>query len=131
MAFIQWSENMSVGNHIIDQQHKNLVKMVNTVYDAMGQGKGDEVLKPILKALVDYTKSHFSHEEQFMKQIGYPNLVQHQQIHQAFTQKVQDVYAKVTAGQHVSSVSLAGFLKDWLVSHIMSEDKKYAMVAAQ
>lgn len=125
MPFIQWSEKMSVGNATIDQQHKTLIDMINTVYDAMGRGKGDNVLSETMKKLVQYTKSHFAHEEKYMQQMGYPEFEQHQRIHRELTKKVQDICQKISEGQYYSSVTLGGFLKDWLTSHIMNVDMKY------
>ena len=126
---IEWSEKMSVGNMTIDQQHKTLITLVNTIYDAMGRGKGDEVLEETVSKLTVYVKNHFTHEEKFMRQCGYPGLAAHQQTHRGLTEKVQEISQKMKAGQKFSSVSLAGFLKDWLVNHIMMEDKKYAAFA--
>lgn len=126
MAGIQWSEKMSVGNNIIDQQHKKLVQMVNSLFDAMAQGKGDQVLEPTIKELAIYTKTHFDYEEQFMRQIGYPQLEEHQQVHRDLLGKVKGIYDKIAAGEHYSSVTLAGFLKEWLTKHIMGVDQKYA-----
>ncbi len=123
---ITWSDNMSVGNMMIDQQHKRLVEMVNTIYQAISQGKGDEVMNDTLSGLITYTKNHFIQEEKFMQQIGFPGLAAHQKIHQDLTAKAQDIADQIKAGKRVSSVTVANFLKQWLTDHIMKEDMKYA-----
>ena len=129
MAFIQWSENVSVDNFIIDQQHKKLVEMVNSLYDAMSNGTGSDILEDIIESLISYTQNHFAHEERFMQSIGFPELAQHKRLHQDLSRKVKDIYARISSGQHVSSVSLANFLKDWLTAHILCDDQKYAHYA--
>jgi hemerythrin-like metal-binding protein len=125
MAFLEWSEKMSVGDARIDGQHRTLVDLVNKLYEAMSGGKGDDVIGPTMTSLITYTKNHFAHEERFMQQIGYPQLEAHRQLHQNLTVKVQDMQSRIADGQRFSPVALAGFLKDWLTSHILSEDKKY------
>ena len=48
MALLQWSENLSVGVVEMDRQHQKLVELVNRLYQAMGEGKGDNLKKEIL-----------------------------------------------------------------------------------
>ena len=57
----------------MDIQHKQLVAMVNQLYEAMQMSKGDAVVKTILPALVLYTKIHFTAEEKLMKDVGFPD----------------------------------------------------------
>jgi hemerythrin len=131
MAFIQWSENMSVGDKRIDGQHRTLIDMINKLYDAMSSGKGDNVIQPTMVSLITYTKNHFAYEEQFLQQIGYPELAAHKRLHQDLITKVQDFQGKLSAGQRLSPVALGGFLKDWLTSHILNQDKKYSVFMYQ
>jgi hemerythrin-like metal-binding protein len=50
----------------------------------------------------------------------------HSKIHKNLTKQVVDLKAKIDAGSGVMAVEVMAFMKDWLTSHIMSEDKKYA-----
>lgn len=129
MAFMQWSENMSVENLTIDQQHQQLITMVNAVYDAMHSGKGEHIVAETVAQLAQYTRTHFAHEERYMQQIGYPELGQHQQIHRNLIARVKDIQDTLASGRHFSSVTLGNFLKDWLTKHIMNHDQKYAAFA--
>ena len=127
MAVIQWSVQLSVGVPAIDSQHKQLINMINDLYDAMMGGKGSEALDKIIKDLVVYTKIHFRDEEAFMEKHGYPGLAQHKLVHEKLKTQVMDVLGKLQSGKMVASVSVGNFLKDWLKNHILSEDKKYSM----
>lgn len=44
MAFINWSDKLSVGVQQMDMQHKRLVELINELYEAMNSGKGNDVL---------------------------------------------------------------------------------------
>jgi len=125
MACIRWNENLSVGIAQMDQQHKKLVDMVNRLYDAMNQGKGNETAASILGELVNYTKIHFAAEEQLMQKHHFPNFIAHKKIHDELTNKAVDLNQKIKNGEMVMAVSLSIFLKDWLQNHIMKEDKQY------
>ncbi len=52
MPLIQWNESFSVNVVEIDKQHQKLVGMINDLYDAMHQGKGNDVLGKIIDGLI-------------------------------------------------------------------------------
>jgi hemerythrin len=125
MAIIDWSEQLSVGVLEMDVQHKRLIELINRLYDAMSRGEGGSVLKTIVNELVTYTKVHFGAEERLMASRQYPQLSAHRQLHERFTAQVVEMNEKIVAGKMLTAVSVGNFLRDWLVTHIQSEDKKY------
>jgi len=125
MAFINWTEELSVGVTLFDNDHKELIAIANRLHDSISVGSQHAVLAPILKELVNYTIFHFGHEEGMMLQYAYPAYTQHKKEHDALIEKVQDFNDQVNSGKTSISLSLIGFLKDWLVNHIMVSDKEY------
>ena len=55
MPLMEWTDKLSVGVPSIDAQHKKLVSMANTLYDAMKAGHGKEILDETLAGLINYT----------------------------------------------------------------------------
>ncbi|MGH2271304.1 bacteriohemerythrin [Anaerohalosphaeraceae bacterium U12dextr] len=131
MGFIQWQDSFSVGVPAMDIQHKQLVAMVNQLYEAMRTSKGDAVVQTILPSLVQYTKTHFNSEEKLMHEAGYPDIAAHQALHHKLAMQVGDLMDKIKSGKMVPTVSVATFLKDWLVNHIQGQDKHYGAFIAQ
>ncbi len=125
MALIDWTNNFSVNNFIIDQQHKKLVDLVNQLHDAMKSGKGKEALGNIFEKLISYTKEHFSYEEKLMESKNYPAFLSHKKIHFDLTNQVIDLKNKFKSGKTSLSIEVLNFLKNWLTNHILDEDKKY------
>lgn len=125
MPFINWSDSYSVGIPSLDAQHQHLVKMVNHLYAALNEGKGNEALDKVFNGLVAYTVKHFATEEQLMQRHGFPSLSEHKQEHQKLKAQVEDFIRQKEAGKTMLSVKLAAFLKTWLVEHIAGSDKKY------
>jgi hemerythrin len=126
MPLMTWTDKLSVGVGVIDEDHKKLVGMVNELYDAMQAGQGRDSLGRILNGLVQYTKFHFAREEKFFAQTGYPAAVPHKQEHDALTRQVLDVQQKYAAGATATlSLDVMQFLKNWLVNHIQGSDQKY------
>lgn len=126
MPLLTWTEKLSVGVGMLDEDHKRLVGMVNELFDAMQAGKGRDVLGRILDGLVQYTKIHFAHEESFFARTAYPAAAAHKQEHDALTQQVVEVQRKYAAGGDAAlSLEVLQFLKNWLVKHIQGSDQKY------
>ena len=126
MPLMAWTEKLSVGVGVLDDDHKKLVGMVNALYDAMQAGHGRESLGPILNSLVQYTKAHFAREEKFFAQTGYPASAAHKQEHDALTKQVLEVQKKYNDGATATlSLDVMHFLKNWLVNHIQGSDQKY------
>lgn len=125
MTFFTWNENMSVGILQLDIQHKNLINMINNLYNAMSAGKGKEILPNILKEMSAYAVSHFSTEEKFMQQYGYPEYETHKKEHELFVKKVQEFNREFAKGNISITLNVANFLKTWLSNHIQNTDKKY------
>jgi hemerythrin len=126
MALMTWTEKLSVGVGVLDDDHKKLVGMVNELYDAMQAGHGKEKLGGILDRLVQYTKFHFAREEKLFAETGYPASGPHKEQHEALTRQVIEVQKKYNAGAVATlSVDVMHFLRDWLVKHIQGSDQSY------
>lgn len=125
MALITWEEKYSVNIKEIDEQHKNLVKMVNDLHEAMSVGKGKEVMGKVLQNLINYTASHFATEEKYMTMFNYPSYPQHKGEHDKFVKQVLDFQKDFNEGNKIISLDVMKFLKDWLLNHILGTDKKF------
>lgn len=122
---IEWSEKYSTGVEIFDNEHKILVSIINRLNRAMEEGKGGNIISDIVNELVDYTGTHFRHEEQLMEKFGYETYQDHKKIHVDFVNQVLKVKNDIATGRVTVSTDLMEFLKDWLLKHIMGTDKEY------
>jgi hemerythrin len=126
MAYFDWKAEYSVNVAMIDGQHKRLVDLLNQLYDAMKAGKGNEVVGKVLEDLVDYTKKHLADEERLLQSNGYPAFAGHKAEHVRITAQVVDYHRQYKEGNVGISVKLGNFIKDWLINHIQTVDKKYS-----
>ncbi|MFH0878374.1 MAG: bacteriohemerythrin [Lentisphaerota bacterium] len=126
MAFINWTDQLSVNIRQIDDQHKKLVSIINTLFDAMSQGKAKDVLGKVFNELIQYTKTHFQNEERMMQQYSYPDFAAHKKEHDDLTKTAMDLQDKFTKGAVSLSIETSNFLKAWLTKHILGTDKKYS-----
>ena len=131
MSLMKWSDNYSVQVPEMDQQHKKLIGLVNTLHDAMAKGKAGEVMAGILQELIAYTRTHFSDEETLMRSNNYPEFQAHQAEHHAFVEKVLQVQKGFAQGHVTVRVEIMNFLCNWINDHIMKSDKGYGHYLSQ
>lgn len=125
MAFIEWSDKLSINVADVDNQHKKLIAMINELFDAMKTGKTNDVIRPILEGMVSYAKDHFAYEERFFSQYGYPSTAEHVAEHKKFIDQLNQFIRDFKEGKLTLSLDLLNFLKSWLSGHILGTDKKY------
>jgi hemerythrin len=126
MALINWDAGLSVSVNEIDQQHQKLIAMINDLNDAMRQGKGRNILIPVINGLITYTATHFKVEEKYFDQFNYADAQPHKDEHAAFVKKVIGFRDRLDSGQLGLPIDVMFFLSSWLTTHIKGTDKKYS-----
>jgi len=126
MAYFEWKNDLSVGNEFIDRDHRKLVEMVNALYDALAQGKANDVMGKVLNNLIIYTKEHFQREEAEMQRIKYPQFGLHKLEHEKLIKEVEQLKKKFNDGAALNPVQVGSLLGDWLRNHIVKVDKQLA-----
>lgn len=121
---IEWTEELSVGLEMIDQEHREIIKGFNSLYTKMRQGKGHDYYQDFLTFLETYVETHFAHEEAYQEEIMYPDIEEHIKLHCAFKERVMHLCnSNVSSVTDIELIKLNLFVKDWLINHILSQDK--------
>jgi len=126
MAFMEWQDSLSVKIPEFDDAHKKLIEIINNLHNAMKQGKGKEIVAPLIKELKKYTQEHFQQEEGFLKKYEYADLLVHQDAHKKFVGQISGLEKDFETGKLTVAIDLLNFLNDWLVKHIKEVDGKYS-----
>jgi hemerythrin-like metal-binding protein len=122
---VSWSPELSVLVNSMDDQHKELIRHLNRLYNAMVTGGHDRGVREVIQGLQDYTLQHFRKEEVMMEKNHYPDCELQKLQHAAFIKKVADFAQKIDDGATIDAESVMAFLKDWLVNHIQKCDRCY------
>lgn len=125
MPLVEWNASYSVQNSTLDQQHQRLFELLNTLHEAMSQGKGKATLPEVFENLIQYTRTHFAFEETLMEQCDYPDLADHRRKHIKLIEQIIALQQRFATGDFGSSIQTRDFLKSWLTDHIKGSDQKY------
>nr|WP_319400017.1 bacteriohemerythrin [uncultured Carboxylicivirga sp.] len=125
-----WTNDLSVNNVDIDNEHKKLFNLLTSFYKGIQSNSPKLELEELINGLLEYTQTHFSREENYMKRISYPYFDDHKAEHEAFIEKATNFHKKMSEGKMILSLEVTNFLKDWLVNHIKISDQKYAQFAS-
>ena len=126
MFRFEWDDSYSVGNESLDDQHRQLIAIMNDFYFSMVQAKGDVKAKIYLEKLLAFAASHFIYEEEFLEKKGYPYLKEHKKEHDDFISKIKE-FLRVADSPTISlPINMLKFIKDWDKEHLLGTDKKYA-----
>jgi methyl-accepting chemotaxis protein len=126
-ALIKWdAERMSTGVQEIDEQHQELIKMINNLHAACIKGKAKEELDKMMDFLGAYVTTHFEHEEGIMEASRCPAHRANKAAHMRFLadfSKLRDDYQKTKQSTQLV-LSLKNMVSTWLVNHICAVDTK-------
>jgi hemerythrin-like metal-binding protein len=121
MITLEWNERYSLDNDEIDKQHKNLFLIFNMLVSSVGNAN---LVGAVVDELVSYSHFHFSVEEQYMMEVGYSDIDRHIDEHKYFLQRAVELKQDNGNIDDEQCQKLVVFLSEWLLHHIMTEDKK-------
>lgn len=131
---IDWDDSFSVGQDKIDEQHRAMMRLINSLNDYLITSyiSGDESqLNDLLEIIYEYALKHFTYEEMYMTDIRYPRIVQHVEIHEDIRTQINHFYIGIKEGSIVLDSTIILKFSNMLKDHIIHEDIKYARFAEE
>ena len=86
---IKWSKNYLMGIDKLDEEHKELFRISDQIYNKVME-RGDDakyrlfLMKETLEYMLRYFKRHAKSEEIYMREIGYAGYEFHKMLHDEF-----------------------------------------------
>lgn len=125
-----WNRNFETGIEAIDDQHKELVSILNQLANTLVYDNPVEV-SAVFKKLADYASYHFTEEEKIWNEY-FPEdawINSHSLSHSSFLPNVMKIKegASDRIWQDITE-SIIQFLIRWLAFHILDDDKKMSFV---
>ncbi len=126
MDKIIWNNNYSVGNELMDNQHKQIIKMINALvdnYDSLNASS--DQLHDLFNNMTDYFRVHFKDEEKLLEVINFPDWKTHKKLHLDYIDKTVDLNFDLMLKKDDISNTMMQFLIHWWKNHILIDDMKY------
>ena len=123
---IVWSDELSVGVELIDQQHQELFTRINRLLSGLGEVGSAAELARTMEFLQDYVVLHFDAEEEQMTAYDYPFYREHKDAHVWFIKEVSEMAKELEArgASEELYVRAEKTLVDWFLSHVRKTDMK-------
>ena len=126
---VVWDEKFATNIDLIDKQHRELVKLTNTLYQTcLGRDENTvkTAFKEALSRMVEYVRFHFNAETELLKRANYPDYEAHKTMHDILIKKILEAAQDFNKGKHFVPNNFVRTLKEWVFGHIAFYDKDYA-----
>ena len=124
---IKFTKDMEIGISIIDEQHKELVDLINNITSMGIKSTSKEEVEKTLDFLGQYVVKHFNDEETLQRQYSYPDYERHKNIHKDFITDFvkfkEEFHAQGTSIKF--AMTLNNFIVAWIVKHIKNADAAF------
>ena len=99
-----------------DSQHQVLFDILDRILDPEADAQ-------LIQSLRDYTETHFTLKEEYMRRLAYPDLEAHIRAHDRLRQEIDEVLASSEHDAQFRDI-IGTFLTEWLTRHVFGVDKK-------
>lgn len=133
-----WHPNFTVGDDVIDRDHKFLFSLINTVELVIRCPDKPANLEIALKQLYEFSVEHFQREEEMQKAIRYPDIERHNTEHINLLRQLKEIMLEVRAIYNFDrpdpvelereTNKITQTLRHWISDHVIKTDigmKKY------
>ena len=120
---IMWREQLSVGNDMIDDDHRVLIDIINEYERALDTRNVDQIIG-VFDRLKAYAHEHFNREENLQRAIHFNQAESHKEKHEEMIRRLNKIHTMFIEKNDISLENLKNFLRDWLIQHIIKQDLK-------
>ena len=131
MPLFSWKTEYSVNDAVLDNDHKKLFDLLNAAYECVMNSEEVECVLPIIDELSEYTRYHFSAEEQYMREKGFQEIDDHIAKHREFSHKVVTLRTRYHDSNLEVAKELIVILGEWLLGHVLKDDMKYSELSTR
>lgn len=117
---IKWNSGLNLGIDSLDNEHKHLLELINSLSIAISDDATKEHINYIFDELIQGTIEHSKNEENILQKCNYDRLDIHAKDHIFFIDKIRELKAQYNNSSSTQDIS--GKLYDYLLMHIISED---------
>jgi hemerythrin-like metal-binding protein len=124
---LHWENRFNLGIPVLDEQHQALFGIYLELDEQQEKAAALDKKKigTLLEKLEAYAQYHFTTEEELLRQASYVDYQKQCDGHGLFIKQINQFAHEVNYENPLILESLLNFIKKWLMSHILKEDRKY------
>jgi len=126
MRLLNWKDDFSTGVAAADADHRELIDMINRLYDEFGDPDHPRDAAGLIADVLAAVAAHFAEEESLMRSRAYPGFTPHKEDHDRLLDELHDMMDAFAGADEPDSVELSLRLEPWFVRHFHSYDAAMA-----
>lgn len=124
MSLIEWKDEYRVGVPAVDEEHRELIELINALYDSMRSEDAGPDVPEFLGEIYARIASHFALEELLMRQHDYDEYPQHKSDHEQLLEEIRNIMDDFEDGKLLDDADLARRLDAWFSEHFRTRDAR-------
>jgi hemerythrin len=126
MPLFVWTNQLSVGVKLLDNDHKKLMLLINQLHEGLIKGSSKPALERVFDDLVSYTRVHHAHEEQLFIETGYKGSAAHILEHDSTVDRAVELQMRFNNSEGLGAeLEVVRHLREWLFRHIHGSDQDF------
>lgn len=122
MTLIDWDEKFTIGIAAVDHEHRELIDLINELYQSLVEKKDDTTVMDFLGEIYTRIAAHFALEEKVMRELGYSFYTDHKTDHEQLLDEIRDIMDDYEDNKLFADGVLAQRLKTWFGTHFRTKD---------
>lgn len=120
---LRWNPALSVGNGLIDGEHRQIVDLLNRIWDDWRHRRHGLNLGRTMLELTETVETHFANEEEILIRHRCPRSDEHQRAHLALLSELNAIAARIgTEDSAHTEERLVRFIRHLVMDHIVAFD---------
>ena len=128
-TLFKWDDSFLIGIEELDHEHKLLIDDINKLHKELTMHDKKSEIEECLGDIYARMQAHFALEEHVMKEYGYKYFDEHKREHEELLGSYTECMVQFLNDTGVSSSNhIEDCLKDWVIKHIVTSDKKMGLL---
>ncbi len=125
MSYLEFKEEEKVGIQSIDQEHKNISDIINSIHDDVLAVNKTLTLNHF-HSFLEILEVHFKNEEKLMKETNFLGYISHKLEHDRFYNQIKKIIDDIEKGTSLFGLEQLKGIRRWFFNHIELNDRKCA-----
>jgi len=124
MSLLNWKSEYSVGIDSMDDEHRQMFRLINEIHEEMRGRRDTESMEQFLGDIHTAIAMHFALEERVMREAAYEEYEAHKEDHEELLDQIRDMMDTFDEDCDAGIRHLSECLSDWFLAHFGSFDAR-------